>query len=69
VPQSARHGLTWYEIDMNWYGICVLRALGLAKDVKRHKLAPSADEAGARKPAVALPPHQAAAPVPVSSGD
>ena len=33
-PQSARHGLAWYEFDMNWYGICALRALGLAWDVK-----------------------------------
>ena len=39
VPQSARHGLAWYEIDLNWYGICALRALGLAWDIKRHKLA------------------------------
>ena len=33
-PQSARHGLAWYEIDMNWYGILVLRLVGLARDVK-----------------------------------
>src|SRR6185437_9992988 len=33
-PQSARHGLAWYEIDPNWYGILVLRILGLARDVK-----------------------------------
>ena len=37
-PQSARHGLTWYEFDLNWYGICVLRALRLAWDVKLPKL-------------------------------
>ena len=30
VPQSARHGIVWYEIDLNWYGICALRAVGLA---------------------------------------
>ena len=74
VPQSARHGLAWYEIDMNWYGICALRALGLATDVKRHKLgapsaAPSAEGAGVRQPAVALPASSAVSPVPVSSGD
>jgi len=40
VPQSARHGIAWYEIDMNWYGICALQALGLAHDIKKHKLAP-----------------------------
>ena len=33
-PVSARHGLAWYEIDLNYYGICILKGLGLAKDVK-----------------------------------
>jgi fatty-acid desaturase len=33
-PQSARHGLAWYEFDPNWYGILILRLLGLARDVK-----------------------------------
>jgi stearoyl-CoA desaturase (delta-9 desaturase) len=33
-PQSARHGMAWYEIDLNWYGILVLRLVGLARDVK-----------------------------------
>jgi sn-1 stearoyl-lipid 9-desaturase len=33
-PQSARHGLAWYEFDMNWYGIWALRALGLAWAVR-----------------------------------
>jgi sn-1 stearoyl-lipid 9-desaturase len=36
-PQCARHGLAWYEIDFNWYGIAMLRALGLAWDVKAPK--------------------------------
>ena len=36
-PQSARHGLAWYEVDMNWYGISVLRILGLVWDVKHPK--------------------------------
>ena len=34
APQSARHGLAWYEFDLNWYGIWVLRTLGLAWGVK-----------------------------------
>ena len=38
VPQAARHGLAWYEIDVNWYGIAALRFLGLAWDLKFHKL-------------------------------
>ncbi|HVH85263.1 MAG TPA: fatty acid desaturase [Terriglobales bacterium] len=33
-PQSARHGLAWYELDLSWYGISALRALGLARDIK-----------------------------------
>jgi stearoyl-CoA desaturase (delta-9 desaturase) len=32
--QSARHGLRWWEIDMNWYVIQALRVFGLAKDIK-----------------------------------
>ena len=37
-PQAARHGLAWYEVDFNWYGICALRAMGLIWDVKAPKL-------------------------------
>ena len=33
-PQSARHGMKWYEFDPNWYGILMLRMLGLARNVK-----------------------------------
>jgi fatty-acid desaturase len=33
-PQSARHGMKWYEFDPNWYGIVILRMLGLARNVK-----------------------------------
>lgn len=37
-PQSARHGLAWYEIDMNWYAISILSKLGLVWDVKAPRL-------------------------------
>jgi len=37
-PASARHGLKWYEIDLNWYGIWVLMNLRLASQVCRAKL-------------------------------
>jgi len=37
-PVSARHGLTWYEIDFNWYGISLLKKLGLARDIYVAKL-------------------------------
>jgi stearoyl-CoA desaturase (delta-9 desaturase) len=33
-PTSARHGLKWYEIDFNWYGIWMLNKLGLAQDLR-----------------------------------
>ena len=34
-PRAARHGLAWYEIDVNWWGIRTLQFLGLARDVKQ----------------------------------
>jgi stearoyl-CoA desaturase (delta-9 desaturase) len=33
-PVSARHGLTWYEIDVNFWGIWILARLGLARHIK-----------------------------------
>ena len=33
-PTSARHGLRWYELDLNWYGIWILKRLGLAKEIR-----------------------------------
>ncbi len=33
-PRAAKHGLTWYEIDINWYGIRALQLLGLAKGIR-----------------------------------
>src|SRR6266567_3622439 len=38
APQSARHGLAWYEFDLNWYGIMALRRLCLAWDIKLPRL-------------------------------
>lgn len=37
-PVSARHGLKWYEVDLNWYAIWTLKKLGLARHVYRVKL-------------------------------
>src|ERR671933_1266657 len=34
-PTSARHGLAWYEIDFNWWGIRLLQLVGLARAIKR----------------------------------
>jgi fatty-acid desaturase len=33
-PVSARHGLAWYEFDLNYCGIWLLKKLGLAKQIK-----------------------------------
>src|SRR5688572_6188755 len=33
-PTSARHGLKWYQFDMNWIAIRILEKLGLATDIK-----------------------------------
>jgi stearoyl-CoA desaturase (delta-9 desaturase) len=36
---SARHGLTWYEFDLNWIVIRTLEISGIAKDVRAIDLA------------------------------
>jgi fatty-acid desaturase len=33
-PRAAKHGVAWYEIDINWWGIRTLQLLGLASDIK-----------------------------------
>jgi hypothetical protein len=30
-PTSARHGLAWYEVDINWLAIRTLQSVGLAE--------------------------------------
>jgi stearoyl-CoA desaturase (delta-9 desaturase) len=37
-PTSARHGLTWWEIDFSWMQLRVLKALGIAKAVQVAKV-------------------------------
>jgi len=37
-PTSARHGLAWYELDLSWIQILLLRFLGIAKSVKVAKV-------------------------------
>src|SRR5262249_42988416 len=72
APQAARHGLTWREIDVNWYGIAALRPLGLAWDVKFNKLTPNAHLPHSDVTvAPALIPNAVAEPEPepVGSGD
>ena len=33
-PTSARHGLRWYQFDMNWIAICILEKLGWATNIR-----------------------------------
>ena len=37
-PTSARHGLAWYELDISWIQIRLLKALGVAKSVRVARL-------------------------------
>jgi fatty-acid desaturase len=65
VPQSARHGLRWYEVDMNWYGINALQTVGLAWDVKLTKIKPNSEPQGlaeAASPLVAVEAAEELAP-------
>jgi stearoyl-CoA desaturase (delta-9 desaturase) len=43
-PVSARHGLAWYEIDVNYYGILLLQKFGLASHIKIASLKPAEEE-------------------------
>jgi stearoyl-CoA desaturase (delta-9 desaturase) len=37
-PVSARHGLAWYEIDPNYWGIYLLKLVGLARKIRVFRL-------------------------------
>lgn len=45
-PRSARHGIAWYEFDINWIQIWLLEKLGIAKNVYAYSL----NEKKAEKP-------------------
>jgi stearoyl-CoA desaturase (delta-9 desaturase) len=47
-PTAARHGLRWYEIDFNWWGIRTMQLLGLAKSIKLVDFVPSLLQSKAR---------------------
>jgi stearoyl-CoA desaturase (delta-9 desaturase) len=38
-PTSARHGLAWYEFDPSWLFLNVMKAVGLASNIKVARLA------------------------------
>ena len=37
-PTSARHGLAWYEFDISWITLTLLKALGVAKQIRVAKV-------------------------------
>jgi stearoyl-CoA desaturase (delta-9 desaturase) len=37
-PRSARHGLAWYEFDVNWVQLRVLEKVGLIKNVYAYEM-------------------------------
>ncbi len=39
-PVSARHGMAWYELDVNYWGIRLLGFLGLARQIKVQNAGP-----------------------------
>ncbi len=39
-PTSARHGLSWYQFDMNWIAIRIFEKLGWAKNIKTAEFEP-----------------------------
>ena len=47
-PTSARHGLAWYEVDITWLELKLLRALGVVWDVRFARISDeSAEEVAA----------------------
>ena len=50
-PVSTRHGLAWYEVDLNYLGIRLLEFVGLAKHVKTASLKAALKESIERKTA------------------
>ena len=58
-PRAARHGVKWYELDLNWMGIRALQLVGLARDIKLIK--PEAIAAAAAARAAEPPPLRRAA--------
>jgi stearoyl-CoA desaturase (delta-9 desaturase) len=43
-PTSARHGLAWYELDLSWITLYVLRFLRIAKNIRVAKVSGSRAE-------------------------
>ncbi len=46
-PTSARHGLTWYEFDLTWITLKLLRLFGVAKSIQVAKVTSRIEESQA----------------------
>ncbi len=44
-PTSARHGMAWYEFDMNWLTIKIFKKLGWAQNIRAFELEKAAIQA------------------------
>jgi stearoyl-CoA desaturase (delta-9 desaturase) len=51
-PNSARQGFYWWEIDLSYYGLKALKAVGLVRDLKPVPARILAEGRGARVPAL-----------------
>ena len=49
-PRSAKHGLAWYEFDINWIEIKLMEKLGLIKNVYAYNLESQQTEQAELKP-------------------
>ena len=65
-PVSARHGLAWYEMDINYYCIWALSKLGLAEKIQIAKFDPNAQ--ACRQQVLKLTGHQFEAAPAVAEG-
>jgi stearoyl-CoA desaturase (delta-9 desaturase) len=59
-PAAARQGFYWWELDLTWYGLKLLEALGLVWDVR--DVPRAARAAHAAQPVPAAHPHTAKHP-------
>src|SRR5262245_11711331 len=52
-PRAAKHGLVWYELDVNWIGIRILQFFGIATSVNlvSRESIESSDEYGMKRAA------------------
>jgi stearoyl-CoA desaturase (Delta-9 desaturase) len=50
-PGAARQGITWWEVDITWLGLCALAACGIIWDLKQAPVPAGRRAGGSRRPA------------------